>query len=338
LSHIGYASILENVVRVGLSLALIYNGFGVMALIWVYVVTRYLKPVYYFYYINKNFAKPLGRPQWPVIKDLAVQAHTFALITVCVIVYWNADGIMLEAIRSKEEVGYYAAAYRFLLLSLVLVDSFVNSLFPVISNFFKSSGTNFEVACRKSLRMLGLVTLPVAVAFSLLAEKIILLFYGAHYLPAVKVLRLVIWALVPYGVSQIFAYALVASNNQKIDLGVNALSMVVNLVLNFLLIPRFGFMGAAIATLISISIYVALQIPFVFPKLIKLDYKAIVSGVMRIALAAFVMGIFLFLTRNINLLAVLPLSFLVYAVSAYAFGVISASDQKIVLRLVKKAA
>ncbi|MCI0696918.1 oligosaccharide flippase family protein [candidate division KSB1 bacterium] len=338
LSHIGYASLLENVVRVGLSLALIYNGYGVVALIWVYVVTRYLKPVYYFYYINKHIARPLGGIQWPVIKELIGQARIFALITVCVIIYWNVDGIMLEALRSKEEVGYYSAAYRFLLLSLVLVDSFVNSLFPVMSNFFKSSGASFEMACRKSLRMLGMVTLPVAVALSLLSEKIILLFYGPAYLPAVKVLQILIWALVPYGISQIFAYALVASNNQKIDLAVNAVGMVVNISLNYLLVPRFGFIGATIATLISINFYLALQIPFVFQKLIKFEYKNMISGLVRIALAAMVMGIFIFLLRHISLLAVLPLSFLIYAVSAYAFGVISASDQALIFRLLKKAA
>ncbi|MDZ7292584.1 MAG: flippase [candidate division KSB1 bacterium] len=339
LSQIGYASILENVARVGLSLLLIYHGYGVIALIWVYVITRYLKPIYYFYYIKKHFVKSLAAIQWPFIKELTRQAQTFALITICVIIYWNADGIMLEAMRSKEEVGYYAAAYRFLLLSLVLVDSFVNSLFPVISNFFKSSGTNFELACRKSLRMLAMVTVPVAVAFSLLAKEIILLFYGKDYLPSVRVLQILGWALVPYGISQIFAYALVASNNQKLDLLINAASMLVNIALNFLLISRFGFIGATIAALISINIYVSLQIPFIFQKLIRFEYKAMISGVMRITAAALIMGIFIVMLRNqVNLLALLPLSFLLYALGVYALGVIPASDQQMLFRLMKKTA
>jgi hypothetical protein len=42
--------------------------------------------------------------------------------------------------------------------------------------------------------------------------------------------------------------------------------------------------------------------------------------------------------RHINLLAVLPLSFLIYAVSAYAFGVVSESDQALIFRLIKKTA
>jgi O-antigen/teichoic acid export membrane protein len=338
LSHIGYASVLENFVRVGLSLAVVYNGYGVMALIGVYVITRYLKPIYYWIYINKHIARPFGAIHWPFIKELLMQARIFALITVCVIIYWNVDGIMLEAIRSKEEVGYYAAAYRFLLLSLVLVDSFVNSLFPVMSSFFKSSEASFEMACRKSLRMLGLVTLPVAIALSLLAEKIILLFYGAPYLASARVLQVLIWALIPYGISQIFAYALVASNNQRIDLIVNAVSMVLNFLLNLLLISRFGFMGATVAALISIAIYVGLQMPFVFRRLIKFEFKEMLGGFVRIALSALAMSTFIFLLRDVNVLAVLPLSFLVYAMSAYLFGVISENDQALIFRLIKKTA
>lgn len=338
LSQIGYASLVENLGRVGISLWLILNGFGIIALVWVYVVTRYLRTGYYFWYIGRKLARPMEKIDWQFTSGLIRQARTFALIVICVTVYWKADVIMLETMRSNEEVGYYSAAYRLLAILFVLIDSFVNSLFPVISNYFKSSERQFEVVCKKSLRLLVLVTVPFAVALSLQSEKIILLLYGTNFLPSMRVLQILIWTIIPYAISQIFAYALVASNNQKIDLAVNASSMLVNILLNYMFIPRFGFIGATVATLVSINFYVALQIPFVFRKLIKFEYKTMIGGLVRITLAALVMGIFIFLLRHINLLAVLPLSFLIYAVSAYAFGVISASDRALIFRLIKKTA
>lgn len=338
LSQIGYASLAENLARVGVSVWLLFIGFGIIALVWVYVATRFLKTAYYFFYINRNFARPFGKVDRQFVYALIRQARTFALIVVCVTIYWKADVVMLETMRSSEEAGYYSAAYRFLMITLVLVDSFVNSLFPVISNFFKSSGTNFEVACRKSLRLLAMVTLPIAVAMSLQAEKIILLFYGADYLPSAKVLKILIWTLVPYGISQIFAYALLASNNQKIDLAVNALSMLSNILLNFVLIPRFGFMGATIAALISIHIYVALQIPFVLQKLIRFEYNVLFGGFARLLLAACFMALFIFLAGKMTVLAVLPLSFLIYAGGVLALRVLPENDRKMVFRLLKRAA
>ena len=336
LAHIGYASIMENIIRVGLSLWLIYQGYGVIALIWVYVGTRYLKPIYYFIYIKRKFATPIGKSDWPFTKALAGQARTFALISVCVIIYWNADGIMLEAMRSKQAAGYYSAAYRFFLFSIVLVDSFVNSLFPVISNFFKTSGSDFEAACRKSLRMLAIVTIPIAVSISLLADKIILLFYGSNYAPSIPVLKILIWALVPYAVSQIFAYALVASNNQKIDLAVNAASMVSNIVLNFLLIPRYGFIGATVATLISIHIYVALQLPFVFQRLIRFDVKDLMMSFVRVLLLGLLMAALIVAMRNLNLFLIVPVAFLAYGLGIFVLRVLPESDKKMLFRAAKK--
>lgn len=338
LSQIGYAWLAENFVRVGISLWLIYNGFGIIAIVWVYVIVRYLKTSYYFYYISRNFVRGLGKIDWPFTYTLIRQARTFALIVVCVTIYWKADVIMLEAMRSKEEVGYYSAAYRLLMFTIILVDSFINSLFPVISNYFKCADSQFEILCKNSLRLLVLAAVPISVALSLQAEKIIFLLYGANFVYSAKVLQILIWTLAPYAISQIFAYALVASNNQKLDLAVNALSMLTNILLNFILIPRFGFMGASVATLISINIYVVLQIPFVLQKLIRFEYKAIIGGIVRVTLAASFMAIFIFLLRSsVNLLAVIPLSFLIYIISVFALGVLSESDKEFVFRLLRKA-
>ena len=60
-----------------------------------------------------------------------------------------------------------------------------------------------------------------------------------------------------------FAYTLIASNNQKMDLQVNVIGMVCNVGLNLLLIPKFSYLGAGIATLISICIFLVLQYFFI---------------------------------------------------------------------------
>jgi len=335
LKQVGYALLGENVFRVGVSVALIYSGYGIMTVVLVFVVGRFLKTVYLYYYLNRKFVTPVGAFDKRFAWKLFRQARTFALIMVCVTIYWNIDGIMLESMRSAEEVGYYSAAYRFLALTMVLVHSYVTSLFPVISNYFKSAKSNFEIACRKSLRLLVLSTVPIAISLSLLAEKIILLLFKETFLPSVQVLQVLIWALIPYAVSQVFAYALVAGQKQRIDLLVNASSMFLNIGLNLVLIPAHGFMGATLATLISICFYVVLQSPFVVNKLIKLQMKAMVSYGLRIVVAGVLMAAFILMLPNVNLFIMLPLAFLVYAAGAFGLGLITKNDRQMMLSLVK---
>lgn len=338
LSQIGYASLAETGFRVAVSLAMIAMGFGIVALIWVHVISRYLKAIYYYICIDRKLARPIGRIDRTTTLVLLRQGWIFALIMITVIIYWRADIIMIESLKSTTEAGFYSAAYRFFLPGLVLVDSFVNSLFPVISNLFKSAAATFQRACQESLRVLVLITVPMAVAVSLEADAIILLLYGEALAPAIVVLQILIWSLVPYGVSQIFAYALVASGRQMADLKVNALSMASNIVLNLALIPWLGYLGATLATFISIILYVSYQLPYVFQKLLLFNTKLLFAGAVRVTLAAAAMAAFIIYLKAIHFLLLVPLAFLVYVAALFALGVITQNDRKLFMQLAKRTA
>lgn len=338
LSQVGYAWLGENAVRIGVSLWLIYSGFGVIALVWVYVVTRTAKTIYYALFIGRRFVRPFGKIDWRFTWRLIGQAKTFALITICVTIYWKADVIMIEAMRSGEEVGFYSAAYSFLMISLVFVDSFVNSVYPVLANFFSAAAKQFQAACRKSIKLLGMATLPVALGFSLKADDIIRFIYGAEFTPSVAVLQLLIWTLVPYALSQIFAYALVASNRQKVDLLVNAISMLTNITLNLILIPRFGFLGATYATVISIHVYVAAQMPFIFPQILTFVWREWLFGGLRVAAAGALMAAVLILWQGVHFIPALLVAGSLYIGALFGFGVINQSDRALAYKVLKKTA
>ena len=335
LKQVGYALVAENAFRVGISLLLIYNGYGIIAIVVVFVIGRFLKTLYLYFYIDKKLVKATGKLDREFMYKLFKQAKTFALITVCVTIYWNIDGIMLESMRSATEVGYYSVAFMFMTLSMILVHSYVSSLFPVISNYYEVSKPKFEIACRKSLRILLVAVIPIAIVLSLLADKIILLLFKEAFLPSVKVLQILIWSLIPYAVSQIFAYALVAGKQQNIDLKINSIAMFSNITLNFLLIPRFGFMGATIATVFSINIYVALQIRYVFQELISFSYKAIFNYGYKMILVGLLMAGSIIISRDLNLFVIIPIGLIVYFAGILSFGIINKNDRQMVISLVK---
>ncbi len=340
---VGYSAVLENIFRVGLSLLALAQGHGLLALVWIFVASRFIKAVFYFWYIHRHvapFSARSVRSEWAFTRRLLLQARVFALTMMCVTIYWKVDISILSKVRGLDDVGVYSAAYRFLMLALVVVDSFVNSLFPIISNYFhassgKGAGEQFELACKKGLQLLLVLTLPLALTLSLLADQIILLIYGAKYAGAIPVLRLLIWVVVPYAASQIFAYALVASNNQRYDLLVNAVSMVANIVLNWFLIGRYGYMGAAVAAVISIHIYVALQLPFVFPKVLKFDGKKLGLGAVKVFVAAGFMAGFILIFSQVKIWFLLPLSGLIYILCLLVVRAFSRQDLMLAMRVLK---
>ncbi len=338
LDFIGYTAIVENFLRVVISLICLWQGLGLLALVWTFTALRFTRVMLYLIFIFRQFAPLKFKLDLAFAKNLALNARVFAATMACVTIYWKVDVSLLSKFGSMEDVGMYTAAYRFFMLSMVLVDSFVNSLFPMISNFFQASGEAFERACKKSLQVLLVVTVPITLAFSLFAEPIILLVYGAKLAAAVPVLRWLIWALIPYAVSQIFAYALVASNNQRYDFFVNAASMAANIVLNWFLIQRYGYMGAVGAALIAICTYVVLQLPFVLTRVLHFNWKTLAAGVLKVAGAAAAMAAFISLFKSITFWGAFPLSFLIYLTALLALRVFSRSDLAILYRVLGKTA
>ena len=346
---VGYSAVLENILRVAFSLIMLAQGYGLLALVWIFVAGRFIRAAFYYWYLRR-YAAPLSagdspganRSDWTFARQLLRQAGVFALTMMCVTIYWKADVSILSKVGGLEAVGLYSAAGRFLMLALVVVDSFVNSLFPVISNYYHASvsfggraGEQFELACKKGLQLLLVLTLPMALTLSLLADQIILLIYGAKYAGAVAVLRILIWVVVPYAVSQIFAYALVASNNQRYDLFVNAASMAANVMLNWFFINRFGYLGAAWAALISIHIYVALQIPYVFRQVLKFERKSLWRGAVKLLAATSLMAGFMAAFSQLKIWFLVPLAFLIYLGTLILVRVFSQNDRLLAARLLK---
>ena len=119
-----------------------------------------------------------------------------------------------------------------------------------IAAFAGSLKSRFLTATTRLERWLLALALPAAVVCTVLARPILRLFYGTGFDPAVSSLVVLMWTLVPYGIVRYHAYLLVGAEHQRVDLWMNVAMTVVNVLLNLVLIPSMGPVGAAIATLV----------------------------------------------------------------------------------------
>ena len=175
-----------------------------------------------------------------------------------------------------------------------------------------------------------MVMLPIAVGATLLSNDFILLFFKEGFLASVNVLSILIWALVPYTINITLAHALIASNNQKINLRSLLISMICNVILNLLLIPRFSFLGAAMATLISICIFLSLQYGFISKNLFRLNFFQIAG---KPVISAALMGMIILLLRQLSLFSIVSIAALTYVLFLLTLRVFSPTDIQLFRRL-----
>jgi len=173
---------------------------------------------------------------------------------------YNLDTVLLGFLKGSVAVGLYNAAYRPVTVALALPMAYFHGLFPVLSRTFAQSELEFRTAVRRSLCMTTICALPLGVGATFLAEPVLEVMFGSDYAPGAPALRLLGWSAALTVLRGTFRQGLLAAGHQKLDLGCSTFSVALNVVLNFLLIPTYGILGAALATLASELTWLALAI------------------------------------------------------------------------------
>jgi O-antigen/teichoic acid export membrane protein len=189
----------------------------------------------------------------PVRAGLAMlrEAAPLAVSGVFIALYFRIDSVMLHALQNERAVGLYGGIYRVFEAFAMLAVAFRSVMFPVMARAADGPREALAVLCRKSLRVHLLFTVLVAVFITVEAPAIVTLLLGPEYAEAAAGLRLLIWALPGAYMADTMIHLLIAQRRQKVATWVVGIAAVFNIALNFVLIPRFSFLGASVATVAS---------------------------------------------------------------------------------------
>lgn len=191
-------------------------------------------------YFDSRAAKKLLKDSWPLVFSSLV-----------ITIYMRIDQIMIKEMLDDYDVGIYSAAVR-LSEAVYFIPMFITaSVFPAIIN---AKNTNNELYYQRLYRLytfLVWLAIFIALLVSFLGERLITLLYGEAYLAAGQVLIIHVWAAVFVFLGVASSKYLLAENLTKILFQRSFFGAITNVLLNFLLIPRYGVVGAAAATLVA---------------------------------------------------------------------------------------
>jgi O-antigen/teichoic acid export membrane protein len=161
---------------------------------------------------------------------------------------YSFNTVLLGYLKSSTDVGWYSAAYKPVIVALALPLAYYASFFPVLARAYARDTVDFHLILGRSLRLTAVVALPLGVSVSFLAEPIILTLFGGGYREAIPILRVLCWSAVLVTLRGNFRQSLNAAGKFDRDLRSSLLALAANLALNLALIPRYGPLGAASAT------------------------------------------------------------------------------------------
>jgi O-antigen/teichoic acid export membrane protein len=215
-------------------------------------------------YKSVGFKLSVGRFQKSVAVQLLKDSWPLILTGVVVSIYMKIDQVMIKNILNAEQVGFYAAAVRLSEAWYFIPIALTNSLFPAIVNAKQISKEFYNNRMQKLYDILAWMAIAIAVPVSFFSEEIINIIFGNEFQAGAPVLAIYIWAGVAVFLGVASTQFLINENFTKLSFLRTFIGMILNVALNFILIPIYGIVGAAFATLVSYTIAVVLI--GIFPK------------------------------------------------------------------------
>ena len=190
--------------------------------------------------INFDLAKRLLSDSWPLI-----------LSGIAVSIYMKIDQVMIKNMLDTKAVGNYAVAVKLSGIWYFIPMAITNSTFPAIINAKKISEKLYYERLQKLYDLMVIFAISIIIPTMFLSNFMINLLFGEQYNQAASVLSIYIWALIFVGLGVARGNWIFSENLQRYSLIYLSIGAITNILLNLLLIPRFGISGAAFTTLIS---------------------------------------------------------------------------------------
>jgi O-antigen/teichoic acid export membrane protein len=195
--------------------------------------------------INKKMAKNLLKKSWPLL-----------LSSIAVIIYMKIDQIMLGYISTEKNVGLYNVAVKLSEVPYFVSTYIMMSVYPILVKLYEQNTEKYIENKFFIYRLMSFLAFSIVIFISPLSEFIVNIIYGEDYLFAAQVMKIHLISLfwVFNGVAQ--SKKNIIRGFQKINMGTTIIGAIMNLILNILLIPQYGAIGAAIATVVAYAISV----------------------------------------------------------------------------------
>ena len=272
-----YPSIIAFIITVilnSLKILVILSEKGVIYLAFILLLESILYAFFYWFAYEKKIGKSIFH--WKFDKNIviALLKDSWPLIFTSAfgLIYARIDQVLIKHMMEAKYVGIYGAAVTIAEAWYFLPNIIMPAMFPAIINGKKTSEEVYHGRIRKLALFLLFLSITIAIITTFFAPLIIKIIYGTAFIGGATVLKIYVWSNVGTFIGILMGNYLIAENKKRILTLVAFVPMVINIVLNLLLIPKYGIVGSAYATLISYSFGPIIILLFKQPRQIFLSF------------------------------------------------------------------
>ncbi|PIR93111.1 hypothetical protein COT99_02555 [Candidatus Falkowbacteria bacterium CG10_big_fil_rev_8_21_14_0_10_43_10] len=253
---------------------------------------------------DKNIWREIIKLSWPMAVTITLN-----------LIYLKTDTIVLSIVRPQAEVGLYGAAYRVIDVLITLPFILSGIVMPQLTAaWFSKDKEKFKQFIQYSFDVLSVIALPLIAGAQFVGKPLMVFVAGPEFAESGRILQLLIIACGAIYFGSIFSHVIVAIEKQRQIIWAYVFTSITAFIGYIIFIPRYSYFGAAGMTIYS-EVLITVLIFITYYKYIRFIPK--LKTFLKSLLACLIMSLFLYFTRNINVMASILLAVLIYSAVLY---------------------
>ncbi len=230
---------------------------GLLAYTTIYVIQG-ITNVFFAYFFIRRLTKRIIFPKFAFEEAKKIISGAWPVGTALILnlIYFRIDVFILSNYRSSQDVGIYGLAYQFFEAALTIPIFFANSIYPPLTDLARQDFSQFKAKVKFWLLTLSGISLLLVIFLVLIANFIPIFFHGSAQ--SIVLLQILALGMPFFFASALLWYTLIIFGKQKYLIPIYGAGMVFNLTANLIFIPQYGYMAAAVITVISEALVLAL--------------------------------------------------------------------------------
>ncbi len=244
-------SITHMLVNIGLTIYfVVFLRIGIIGVYLATFITQVIFSIAVLFMVWRNYSRTFSLQR---LKQLLVYGIPLVPTSMILYIYQYTDRYLLIRLANLEAVGLYSIGMTIASVITLLTAGFRTAWIPIVlSTFRQEESKNFYA---KAFDYFSILVLLGTVGISLFSKEILVVLTPATYLGAYTVIPVLLLSIFFFHAFPAFSFGISIAKKTKYRLLLMAVTAAINIGLNYLLIPNYGIVGAAIATLISSVIY-----------------------------------------------------------------------------------
>jgi O-antigen/teichoic acid export membrane protein len=230
-------------------------------------IAQVIVGIYSFTYAIRRYSIKLRLSKLQPVLQLLWKEKVIFFSMVVINLYTTTNVVLLGVLQSEVQVGFYSAGYRLIVIIQSLISiPLSQAMFPFIGSAFAQSRERGLDVVKQMLPVVTFLTFSAAFILWLFGPLVIMVVYGHKFEPSIMVFRILAFVPVVIGWSNMFGIqTMINLKMDKVFFRITAVGAVTSILLNFLFVTRFGFVGTAMSWVLT-EILIVLCMYFVLAK------------------------------------------------------------------------